>query len=63
LVGAIHYFRRFTNFFPDYQLFGMKWWKKVLCKIQDGDPLKLKDNAQRPTTEQDLSIVTNLDPS
>jgi hypothetical protein len=28
----------------------LKWRQNVLCEIQDGVPLKLKNNVQRPNT-------------
>jgi hypothetical protein len=44
-------FQHFTNSFPHYQLFVLKWWQNVLGEIQDGVPLKLKNNVQHPNTE------------
>ncbi len=41
-VSTIHHFQFFTNSFPHYQEFGLKWQKNVFCKNQDGVPLKLR---------------------
>jgi hypothetical protein len=48
-----HYtsFSALHQFLPTSPIIGLKWQQNILCKIQDGVPLKLKNNVQRPDTE------------
>jgi hypothetical protein len=51
-------------FFPTLPIIWAQVAAKYFCKIQNGGPLKLKKNVQRPNTiELYLSFDTNFDPT
>ncbi len=54
-------FSALHQFFPTLSINCAQVAAKRLCEIQDGVPLKLKNNVQRPILEQYLSIDTNFD--
>jgi hypothetical protein len=63
LVSAIHHFQHFTNPFPQYQLFRLKWWQNIFLQNRLSRPFQIKTRmSSTATLEQYQQIDTNFDP-